>query len=301
MEKHKYESIPSTFVDSCDDKNATNASNKNAGNNLEKYNVLEKLDEILYNAGHGFGTMILMFDGTKKAIQHIIKGDQLMGQNSKPVKVLATRQRTCKMYRVIIEHCEPFTCKMNHVVVVIFTKTIYENNVTRSYPPKFNTQIITADATIPVLQSGNHFMFSRSVSPFGGDEFYSRYCVLQKQWKENKTNDSSVILPKIKSDDPYETAEIARSLGYSANVVNNVVDIYLDKSILLSGNYQKHTIKHPQIGVLSHPDPNKIYYKSFEVQYLPENQCYEMSTSDRYFLGNYIVTGGILSKQKQGE
>lgn len=75
---------------------------------------------------HGINTPILMYDGTIKMVQRIKQGDLLMGPDSKPRKVLSLARGREKMYKVIPNKGEAFTCNESHVLSLKFSGSDYK-------------------------------------------------------------------------------------------------------------------------------------------------------------------------------
>lgn len=65
---------------------------------------------------HIKGTKILMYDGTLKKVENIIVGDQLMGPDSNPRKVLSLVRGNETMYKVIPTKGESFIVNENHIL-----------------------------------------------------------------------------------------------------------------------------------------------------------------------------------------
>lgn len=61
-------------------------------------------------------TLVLMYDGTKKKVQDIVVGDQLMGPDSKPRTVLSVTSGEDEMYEVIPKKGEPWGCNQHHIL-----------------------------------------------------------------------------------------------------------------------------------------------------------------------------------------
>ena len=73
----------------------------------------------LYTGGGkclGKDTPVLMFDGSIKAVQDIIVGDKLMGDDSTCRNVLSICQGTEQMYRITPTKGESFTCNESHIL-----------------------------------------------------------------------------------------------------------------------------------------------------------------------------------------
>jgi len=64
------------------------------------------------------GTEILMYDGSKKKVEEIIKGDVLMGDDSKPRTVLSTTSGEDNMYEIRPIKGESFTVNEPHILTL---------------------------------------------------------------------------------------------------------------------------------------------------------------------------------------
>lgn len=71
---------------------------------------------VLPTGCHAKGTLILMRDGTTKAVEDIAVGDALMGPDSKPRRVLRLIRGTEMLYRIIPKKGEPFVVNQNHML-----------------------------------------------------------------------------------------------------------------------------------------------------------------------------------------
>lgn len=76
------------------------------------------------------GTPILMFDGSIKAVEDIVVGDQVMGPDSLPRNVLSLCRGREKMYKVIPVKGDPWVCNESHVLSIKFTPN-RDNNYVR--------------------------------------------------------------------------------------------------------------------------------------------------------------------------
>ncbi|NBX78122.1 AAA family ATPase, partial [bacterium] len=72
---------------------------------------------------HGKGTKILMFDGSIKNVEDVIVGDLLMGDDSKPRKVLSLARGVDNMFKIIPNKGESFICNEPHVLSLKNTLT----------------------------------------------------------------------------------------------------------------------------------------------------------------------------------
>lgn len=66
---------------------------------------------------HGRGTKVLMFDGSVKKVEDVVRGDKLMGDDSTPRTVLATNTGYGEMFRVSPNAGGgDFTCNADHIL-----------------------------------------------------------------------------------------------------------------------------------------------------------------------------------------
>lgn len=73
---------------------------------------------------HGKGTMILMYDGSLKAVEDIVAGDCLMGDDSTPRKVQSTTKGFGKLYRISTNGGTPYICNEDHILCLWRTRTM---------------------------------------------------------------------------------------------------------------------------------------------------------------------------------
>lgn len=95
--------------------------------------IIEKRNKYLIinvSPGHGKcfgkGTLIRMFDGSKKAVENIQEGDLIMGDDSTPRKVLGTTRGQEEMFRITCKDGSSFVCNGSHILVL--EKTNYDTN-----------------------------------------------------------------------------------------------------------------------------------------------------------------------------
>ena len=70
----------------------------------------------------GFNTPVLMHDGSTKMVQDVIPGDLLMGDDSKPRRVIATNMGYGEMYRITDKYGESFTANGDHILCLQRTR-----------------------------------------------------------------------------------------------------------------------------------------------------------------------------------
>lgn len=64
----------------------------------------------------GYNTPVLMYDGTIKMVQNIVRGDILMGDDSKPRTVLNTSRGKEQMYKIIPNKGNSYTVNKSHIL-----------------------------------------------------------------------------------------------------------------------------------------------------------------------------------------
>ncbi len=70
----------------------------------------------------GKDTPVLMYNGEIKAVQDICVGDQVMGPDSKPRKVMSLARGREEMFEVTTTKGETFTCNRSHILSVVWSK-----------------------------------------------------------------------------------------------------------------------------------------------------------------------------------
>ncbi len=250
--------------------------------NFEKTNkfIANGFNQECFNAGHGANTSILMFDGTKKMVQYIVVGDLLMGCDSTPVKVLSTQHTTRKMYQIQVDHCEPFTCKLDHILSGLGVNYSYE--VTKQYPMMAGANTQSVSCPVMDMLSGEYYMVSKAVSALGDEELEKRYRKVDQMIKKAPRSSASEILYNIETDKPRYTMELFRSLGLPAEPTYGGINMY---KVSLSKKEFSCTMAHK----------DTFFYRKFKVHFLPSGSCYELATNGAYYLGNHIITGGSIT------
>lgn len=85
---------------------------------FESYSLTYKRGILLYGPPgcHSKGTKILMYNGDFKKIEDIVVGDEVMGPDSKPRRVLELRRGKDEMYRITPNRGESFVVNGHHVL-----------------------------------------------------------------------------------------------------------------------------------------------------------------------------------------
>ena len=100
-------------------------------NNEEKFRV--------WTGCHAKDTLIMLADGSTKKVQEITMEDELMGDDSKPRKVLQLIQNRAKMYRIVPIKGEPYVVNGDHIMClkatnfITFTNCVKESRIKVRY------------------------------------------------------------------------------------------------------------------------------------------------------------------------
>src|SRR5437764_12675017 len=74
----------------------------------------------------GKGTRFIMYDGSEKAVEDIVIGDKLMGDDSTARNVHSITRGIGQMYKIIPNKqsspAEPFTCNDEHILVLAISE-----------------------------------------------------------------------------------------------------------------------------------------------------------------------------------
>ncbi len=105
---------------------------------FREYKLTHKRGMLLYGPPgcHAKGTLVRMFDGSVKKVEDVCAGDELMGPDSKPRKVLELRRGRDYMYRVTPMKGESFEINGHHVLSLTRSRTD-----DRRYPPTVNVTL----------------------------------------------------------------------------------------------------------------------------------------------------------------
>jgi hypothetical protein len=82
---------------------------------------------------HGKDTMILLYNGNVKAVQNIIVGDLLMGDDSTPRRVLSLARGRDKMYKIIQSHGKSYIVNSEHILCLKMFPNMNYNNINNYY------------------------------------------------------------------------------------------------------------------------------------------------------------------------
>ncbi len=245
---------------------------------------------------HAKGTPIMMFDGSIKKVEDILEGDELMGDNSRPRKVLSLARGTDEMYEIFSpqNHLESFIVNKSHILCLKNDDNddILEISVEDYLKKDFNNKQYLYRTSVDFDEKKvdiDSYEYGLSVKDFISNEYKCNN-------KENRLkllagiidsnifdNENSVleINPLLYSDVLY----LLRSLGYLSRFYDN-------KYISIEGKLsdipsKKYTFVDKEI---------TLNY-SFDVKYVNEDEYYgfTLDGNSRYLMGDFTVTHNTLS------
>lgn len=94
----------------------------------------------------GYDTDVLMYDGTIKKVQDIKVGDLLMGDDSKPRKVLSTNVGYGRLKKIVPKKGNPWICNDEHILTLSKYRSGWKTR---------KSEHITIDVSINDLENGN--------------------------------------------------------------------------------------------------------------------------------------------------
>jgi hypothetical protein len=96
---------------------------------LQGHNAEEKIRIWNGQGCHAYDTDIMMYSGLNKKVQDIVVGDELMGDDSTPRKVLDLKRGFSTMYKLTTIKGETFTVNDDHILCLIKNNEIIEIKV----------------------------------------------------------------------------------------------------------------------------------------------------------------------------
>lgn len=92
-------------------------STTQAGDSAEGKRLLD-MGDVDFSNCLAKGTEVLMYDGSKRAIEHIRVGEQVMGMDGTPRNVLATGNGSQPLYKITHKNGDSYTVNQQHIMVV---------------------------------------------------------------------------------------------------------------------------------------------------------------------------------------
>lgn len=262
----------------------------------------------------GINTPHIMFDGSIKMVQDIQVGDLLMGDDSKPRKVLSLARGRDTMYKIIPQKGEIYTFNSEHILCIVVSpiskdiemednvnevsikqylkmqKYIQERCMLYRVPVDFPPRNVPMDPYIIGVQLGNlpkDVVFAiPNIYKINSREIRLRLLagILDSTKYKDKT-DGYLFTPRNENL-MNEMIYVARSLGFSAHLSSHLSGNEI--GVIISGNTEvipcKNIFKEKQV--------DNILTSNFEIIEQGEGDYYgfEIDGNNRYLLGDFTVT-----------
>ncbi len=255
---------------------------------------------------HAIDTPILMFDGKIKLVQDIVVGDLLMGDDSKPRKVLALGRGQDIMYDIIPENGEKYTVNSEHILCLKYKENDSVHHISvkdyieldedlKSEFCSYRTAVDFMTQHIDI----NPYYYSQMICrdtknskiPYNYliNNRYSRLKVLAGIIDMFGILDMTVYRLYITNKDLLnDTVFLSRSLGFRVNILNN-------NSISIEGNIfqipTKKTVNQIEDFDIFIDRPNPLHVE-FTVQKVGLGDYYgfTLDGNHRYVMGDFTVT-----------
>lgn len=100
----------------------------------------------------GRGTLVLMADGELRCVEEIREGDELMGPDSKPRRVLSTSRGEGPLYMVVPKKGEPWVCNDAHILSLVASGSTAGLVVDETYNVSVNEYLCLSKSQRHVLK-----------------------------------------------------------------------------------------------------------------------------------------------------
>jgi len=231
---------------------------------------------------HGIDTPILMYDGSIKKVQHIKINDILMGDDSKPRKVLNLGHGTDKLYRIHQSNGDSYIVNSEHILCLTILDKFIEIPVKEYINlPILNQQLLKGYRSI-VEFSNKKIKYDPYYKGKKIGDLNSKNICIPNNYKYNSKFIRTQLLKGILYSDGYlsngywkiklkskklteDILFIARSLGYKTRYIKNCIHI-----------------KNTNIDLLS----------SIHIEYIGIGEYYgfTIDKNHKYLLGDFTVT-----------
>ncbi len=256
---------------------------------------------------HAAGTPIMMFDGSIKKVENIEVGEELMGDDSQPRKVLSLARGVDKMYKIRSMDNE-FIVNEAHILCLKKEdeETIYEMSV-KDYlelskeiqytyylyrvSVDFNQNHLTNEDDDPYIYGskiGNDENIKSIDMKYKCNTFVNRLKLLGGLIDHNnfdKDNNDIVINRNYSKELIDDIVYVARSLGFISHYyANKFIHINGDLSFICSKKYKLQ-------------DEKITLSYSFDINYVNEDEYFgfTLDGNSRYLMGDFTVTHNTLS------
>ena len=108
------------------------------------------------------GTLVLMYDGSKKKVEDIVVGDFLMGDDSTPRKVLSLARGKEKMYDIISNDKKEWGCNESHILSLVYIRNNRPLNINGSRYEYGDVVNISVKDYLKLSNKTKHYLKQRS-------------------------------------------------------------------------------------------------------------------------------------------
>lgn len=268
---------------------------------------------------HGKGTKILMYDGSIKNVEDVLVGDLLMGDDSKPRRVLSLARGVDNMFKIIPNKGQSFVCNEPHVLSLKNTLTKKIVNIPlNEYINKSNTfknthklwrtsvEFDSKDVNIDPYFMGLWLGDGNIVEPAittADDEIVEYLNTFAKSWSLSVTKKD---LPENKSDVYYINSGIRGGKAEDKLNRNPLLNAFREYGLMNRGSYSKFI-------------PNDYLYNSISVRkrllaglidsdgyqfhncYLISTKYYELAEQIKFLAGSIGCFASIHNKIVKGQ
>lgn len=255
---------------------------------------------------HAKGEPIMMSNGSIKKVEDIIVGEELMGDDSIPRKVLSLARGVDKMYKISAYENE-FIVNESHILCLKKDKDerVYEMSV-KDYLELNNEiqnelylfRVAVNFKSIDLEKSDDSYTYGSKIGinkdvthidyKYKCNDYVNRLKLLGGIIDSNNfdiDNNDLILNNNFSSQLIEDIVYVARSLGFVSHYyANRYIHINGDLSLILSEKYKLIDEKH------------SLNY-SFEVSYINEDDYYgfTLDGNSRYLMGDFTVTHNTLS------
>ncbi len=260
---------------------------------------------------HAKGTPIMMSDGTIKKVENIEVGEELMGDDSEPRKVLSLARGVDKMYKIVGNDNE-FIVNEAHILCLKKESTIDDNDcdVYEMSVKEFISLPLEEQYKYYMYRVPIHFKEINESLPYDPYTYGSQIGVnpeithIEHIYKCNTFVNRLKLLGGILDNNHFDldnndlvinrnyTPQLIEDIVYVARSLGFISHYYAQKYIHINGDLslicsQKHKLK----------DEKCTLNYSFDITYVNEDEYYgfTLDGNNRYVMGDFTVTHNTLS------
>jgi hypothetical protein len=129
----------------------------------------------------GLGTKIRMYDGAIKTVEEIVSGDKLMGDDSTPRNVINTHYGFGKMFRIIPNKGNSWTCNEKHILTLSVTDSFKFKGISYKVNDMLNISV-SEYLELPYFKKKSLALYRKEgeykkwyyfkIEPIGLDDYY---------------------------------------------------------------------------------------------------------------------------------